>query len=185
MPKVNPFIKEILPQLSNEELQKLVLTAASKSKQFHDYLMVNYADKEFGEKDLYQEALNDLEILFRKNYKGFSEELQLANMLAACHQRINEFGKVCKNKNLELDLIMHVLEIPFSLNTNMFRTCFTKYNYRVVLLLKRAASLLKNKLHEDYRIEYEPKINQYLEIIHRTSSHLDYVYHLPKSINYA
>ncbi|MDP3443584.1 MAG: hypothetical protein Q8T08_12065 [Ignavibacteria bacterium] len=122
-----------------------------------------------------------MEVLFRKNYKGFSDELRLANMLAACHKRINEFGKVCKSKELELDLILYVLEVPFSLTTNMFCTCFTQYNYRVVLLVKKAMSLL-NKLHEDYRLEYEPILNDYLTILHRTSNHLDYVYNLPKTV---
>jgi hypothetical protein len=83
MAKHNQLIKETVTQLSREELEKLVLRVAQKYKQFHDYLLVNYADKEFGEDDLFDKAKADLEILFRKQYKGFSEELQLANMMAA------------------------------------------------------------------------------------------------------
>jgi hypothetical protein len=180
--KINPAIMDAVLKLSRTDLEKLVLLAAQKNKDFHDFLLVNYAENEGGEKELFEEAKADLETLFRKRYKGFSEELQLANMLAACHKRINEFGKICNKKDLELELILYVLNIPFSLTTNMFCTCFTQYNYRVVLLVKRAVTLLKNKLHEDYRIEFEPTINNYLTILHSTSSHLDFVNVLPKSI---
>jgi hypothetical protein len=169
-------------KIPRTDLEKLVLLAAQKNKDFHDFLLVNLVENEDGEKELFEEAKADLEVLFRKRYKGFSEELQMANMLAACHKRINEFGKVCDKKELELELILYVLKVPFSLSTNMFCTCFTKYNYRVVLLVKRAVTLLNTKLHEDYRIEFEPTINSYLDILHHSSSHLDFVNTLPKSI---
>lgn len=177
--KIEPVVKETISQLPRSELEKLVMFAAQKHKEFHDFVLVNYADKQDGEKELFEKAKADLEILFRKSYKGFSYELQLANMLAACHKRINKFGEVCKNKELEMELILEVLKIPFSLNEKMFSTCFTQYNYRVVLLIKKALGLLKNKLHEDYRVEFEPVLNSYLDILHRTSDYLDYVYNLP------
>jgi hypothetical protein len=75
--------------------------------------LVNYVDKEFGEDSLYDTANADQKKLYTKSYKGYAEELKLGNMHAACHKRINEFSKVCKNKEHELKLIMHELEIPF------------------------------------------------------------------------
>ena len=81
-----------------------------------------------------------------------------------------------------MNLILDVLEIPFSISTNSFGTCFTKYDYQVYLLVKKAITLLKTKVHEDFYIEYAPKLNEYLTILHRTSSHLDYIYSMPKQI---
>jgi hypothetical protein len=182
MAKVDESIKKTVSQLSKKELEKLVLRAAQKHKEFHDYVLVNHADPAFGEADLFKKAKADLEVLFRKRHKGFSEELQLANMLAACFKRINEFGKVCRNAELELRLIMFVLDIPFSLSPNMFCTCFTAYNHKVYLLLRKAVSILQKKLHADYRVEYEAKLNEYLSIMHRTSKHLDYIYNLPEQV---
>ena len=112
----------------------------------------------------------------------FSEELKLANMLGACAKRVTEFSKNCKNKNLEADLLLYVLAIPFSLNPAMFGTCFTAYNYKVAALLKRLITLVDSKMHLDFKIEYQSKINGYLSVLHRYSSHLDYVYSLQKSI---
>lgn len=180
MSKVASVISSQITNLSKKELEKLVLQAAAKNKSFHDYLLVNYFDKEYGEQDLFDDAKEDLEKLFKKNYKGFSQELQLAEMLGACAKRITAFAKICKNKNLEADLIMHVLDIPFSLPTSMFETCFTRYNYKVVLLLKRLINLVDTKMHEDYKIQYQPEINNYLNILHSTCSYLDYVNALPR-----
>ncbi len=182
MAKIDSFVKEEISRLSKTDLEKLVIKAASNNRQFHDYLIINYIDKVNGENELFEQTKKELEILFSKNYKGFSEELQLANMLATCNKKINEFAKVCKDKLLEMELIMLVLEIPFSMSTNHFTTCFTRYNQQVYLFIKKAITIFKNKLHEDFYIQFAPKLNEYLNVLHRTSNHLDYIHSLPISI---
>jgi hypothetical protein len=181
MPRVEPAVREAISQLPKNELEKLVLKAAQKNKEFHDFLFVNYTNKEAAAQELFEEAKSDLESLFRKSYMGFSEELQIAHMLSACLTRINQFEKTCKNKEKVLQLVMHVLEIPFSLSTNSFVTCFTAYNHNVYRLVKKSISLARN-IHEDLQMEYTPRINEYIVVLHRTSSHLDYIANLPKSI---
>ncbi len=182
MPRLSKEIKEQITNLSYTELQQIVLKIAAKEKPVYDFLLVKYLDKETGEQDLFEQTKADLDALFRKGYKGFSEQLQLANMLAACIKRINEFTKISKDKSLEADLLVYVLEVPFSLTTNLFGTCFTQYDTKVALILKRLITLVNKRLHEDYRIEYEDKINEYLQILHCTSEHIDTVYDLPKTI---
>lgn len=182
MSKIDSYLKQEVSRLSKKDLEKLVLKAASSNKTFYDYLLVNYGDKTNGEKELFEQAKQDLERLFRKSYKGFSDELRLANMLAACNKRINLFAKTCKDKSLILDLVMLTLEIPFSIVPNNFETCFTRFNQQVFYMVKEALTLLKNRLHEDYRIQYAPRLNEYLEILHRTSGHLDYIHTLPKTV---
>jgi hypothetical protein len=182
MAKIDSNIKQEILLLSKKEMVKLIVKAASTHKQFYDYLMVNYIDKANGEQELFIEAKRDMELLFIKPYKGFSEELRLANMLAACNKRINAFGKICKDKSLEMDLIMQVLEVPFSFPPDYFGTCFTRLNQQVYLLIKKAITLYKNKLHQDYHIQYTSKINQYLRVLHGESDYLDYINSLPSSI---
>lgn len=64
----------------------------------------------------------------------------------------------------------------------MFGTCFTQYDTKVAMIVKRLITIVTKKLHPDYKVEYEDKINEYLQILHRTSNHIDPVYHLPKAI---
>ncbi len=183
MAKVNPEIISKIEKLSKKELEKLVLKAASKDKSFHDYLFVNFADKDFGENDLFKEAKSDIHKLFFKSYKGYSPQLQSANMLSACIKRINEFSKICKNKNLEADLLVFVLDEAFTHDPAFFGTCFTNFDYKAGLILKRLITLVTKKLHEDYLADYKEKINIYLSRLKSTSSHLDFIYHLPEKID--
>jgi len=182
MTKPSETISSQIKNLSRQQLEKLILKAAAKDKSFHDYLLVNFFDKEFGEQDLCEQAKADIDLLIKKSYKGYAQEEKLGNMLTACSKRITEFGKICKQKNREADLIMYVLAIPFSLQNNLFGTCFTNYDYRVGLLVKKMIGLLGNKLHEDFKMEYKNTINNYLNILHNTSGHVNTIYDLPKSI---
>jgi hypothetical protein len=181
MPRLSAEEKEQIRNLSLKDMQQIVLKVAAKEKSVYEYLLVNFLDQESGEQTLYEQTIADLDMLFCKGYRGFSEELQLANMLSACIRRINEFTKVSNNKVMEADLLVYVLEVPFSLTTNLFGTCFTQYDTKVAQIVKRLINLVTKKLHEDYRIEYAEKINGYLKILHRTSSHIDTVYGLPKT----
>lgn len=182
MPKISTEIKNQIATLSKTELQKIVIKMAAKDKVVFDYLLVNYLEKETGENDLFEETKTDLDLLFTKSYRGFSEELQLANMLSACIKRINQFSKICKSKNLEADLVMYVLELVFSLSASLFSTCFTAYDYKVALMVRRVITIVQTKLHPDYKLEYAEKINNYLTALHRTSNHIDFIYGLPQSI---
>ncbi len=182
MPRLSKETKEQIANLSPIELQQIVLKVAAKEKSVYDYLLVNYLNKETGEQELFEEAKADLDALFYKAYKGFSQELKLANMLAACIKRLNEFTKVSKNEVLEAELLVFILEEPFSLSTNLFGTCFTTYDTKVAQILKRLITVVTKKSHEDYKIDYEDKINKWLQILHRTSNHLDMIYGMPEAI---
>jgi len=105
MPKLEGDFKSQIKSLSKAELEDIVIRFASKHKEIHDFLTVNYFDKRFGEEDLFIEIRNDVQLLFKKSYNGFSRELQLANMIGSCVKRINEFDKLCKKKNLCADLL--------------------------------------------------------------------------------
>jgi len=181
MAKLNTEIKQQLATLSKEKLLEIVQKLATKKDNF-DFLMLNYLDKENGEMDLFNSAMDDINRLFFKRYKGFAEELQLANMLSACTKRINEFTKLSKNKKLEADLLVFVLDEAFSYNSKMYGTCFTAFDYRVGQMVKRLVTILTKKIHEDLVLDYKEKANFYLSRLHATSDFLDSIYSLPKSI---
>jgi hypothetical protein len=182
MAKVDPSIPLALAALKRSDLEKLVLKAASKDKGFHDYLLVNYGDTESGEKEIYEKALADLDVILAKRHKGYSEEEKTGRALQVCNKRIDEFSKVCKNRKYELDLIMYLLQRVFYNSYLAFGTCFTNYDYRVTLLLKKAINLLTKKLHEDYKVDYVEDINHYLMKIKASAGFFDFVAALPNKV---
>ncbi|MBI9037175.1 MAG: hypothetical protein JEY97_03510 [Bacteroidales bacterium] len=182
MPRLSIEVKNQIKGLSRNELEQIVLKIAAKEQSAFDFIMVNYLEKELGEKDLFEKTKLDIDVLFSKRYKGFSEELRLANMLDACIKRINEFTNVSKNKVMEADLLIYILDVPFSLSADFFGTCFTKYDSRVGIIVKRLITLVTKKLHPDYLNDYKQAINDYLKILHQTSNHIDAIYNLPNAI---
>ena len=94
MARISSQLKEEITKLSKKDLEKLILKAATMHQTFQDYLLVNHIDLVHGKKELFYIAKSDLNNLMVKNYKGFSEELRMANMLAACNKRINELESV-------------------------------------------------------------------------------------------
>lgn len=182
MPRLGKEIKEQIKSLPLKDLQDFVLKIVSKEKSAYDLLQINYLDKESAERDLFDEALADIEVLYIKSYKGFAEQIQMTNMLSACIKRINEFTKVSNNKLLEADLLVNVLDEAFKMPANFFGTCFTGFDSKVGQILKRLITLVTKNLHADYLLDYRSKINGYLNRLHKTSNHLDQIYKLPPEI---
>lgn len=181
MPKLISDIKQQIKALSKAQLEEVVLKMAAKDLTFLNFLQVNYLDKESGEKELFDKTKADLSVLFTKRYKGFAEQLQLANMLNACIKRINEFVKISRNKEMEADLLLFILDEVFAYPVDYLGKCFTTYDTRIAIILRRLINVVQ-KLHPDYFIGYQDKINQYLATLHRTSNFIDTVYNLPQSV---
>jgi len=182
MPKLDKEYKTQISLLTNKEKDTIIFKYAARDKLIYNYIYVNYVDKEHGEQQLYDEAREDLKNLFFKGYKGYSQQLRMVNMMIACIKRINEFQKICIHKNLEADLLLLVLEEVFSFNAKQFGTYYRRFDTKAGSILKRLITLINSKLHDDYRIEYEDKINEYLESIHRTSYGIPVVDSLPKEL---
>ncbi len=175
------ILKEQLKQLPKTELVEMLLKLAVKRYNY-EFLLVNFLDPEGGEETLFDEAKEDIDRLYAKEYKGRTIQHQLAKKLNACTKRIKEFTVETKSKKLEADLILYVLELQFAHPSKVFGARFSGYDYKVALLLKKLISLVSKKLHPDYFIDYQDKINVFLAKIHHTSDRINTVYELPKSL---
>ncbi len=81
MPKLSADIRQQIKSLSKQDLETIVIKAASKNKEIYDYLLINYFDKENAEMDLFEEAKKDLDVLCSKSYRAYSTELKFKMML--------------------------------------------------------------------------------------------------------
>jgi hypothetical protein len=175
------FLKEQLLQSSKKELVDMVLKLSAKRFNY-EYLLVNFLDPQGGEQTLYEEALEDIELLCAKEYKGRTAQHRQVKMLGACVKRINDFTVEAKNKKLEADLILHVLERQFALPQRMFGAKYSGYDYKVGLLLKRLITILTKKIHSDYLADYQEAVNRMLTKLHHTSNRINTIKSLPEGI---
>jgi hypothetical protein len=65
---------------------------------------------------------------------------------------------------------------------DIFGTCFIQFDTMVAMIFSRLVNVVTGKPHEDYKIDYEEKINSYLQIFHQTSNHISVVNKLPEAI---
>lgn len=181
MPRDKAILKEQLNQLSKKELVEMLLKLSAKRYNY-EYLLVNFLDKEGGEQTLYEEAKEDIILMCQKEYRGSTIQKQAVNKLNACVKRINEFKIETKNLKLEADLVLYVLELQFANPTKVFGARVSGYDYKVGLLLKRLISLTTKKMHPDYLVDYQEKINDFLTRLHKTSNRINTIKELPEKI---
>lgn len=181
MPLNKVLLKEQLAQLSKKELAEMVLKLAGKRYNY-EFLLVNFLDREGGEQTLFEEAKDDIDSLWQKEFKGSTELKKLVKKLNACTKRITEFTVETNSKKLEADLVLYVLELQFANPKKMFGARVSGYDYKVGLLLKRLIALVTKKLHPDYLIDYQDKINDFLTRLHKTSNRINTIKELPASI---
>lgn len=182
MPLNKPILKEQLAQLSKKELEEMVLKLAGKRYNY-EFLLVNFLDTDGGEQTLYEEAMEDIDRLCEKEYKGSTELKKLVKKLNACVKRINEFTIETKSKKLEADLVLYVLELQFANPVKVFGARVSGYDYKVGLLLKRLITLVTKRLHPDYLVDYQDKINDLLTRLHKTSNRINTIKELPYQID--
>ena len=181
MPLNKVLLKEQLAQLSKKELADMVLKLAVKRYNY-EFLLVNFLDKDGGEQTLFEEAKEDIDALWQKEFKGSTELKKLVKKLNACTKRINEFTIETKSKKLEADLVLYVLELQFKNPRKMFGARVSGYDYKVGLLLKKLITLVTKRLHPDYLIDYQDKINEFLAKLHSTSNRINTINELPQQV---
>ncbi|MDR3651742.1 MAG: hypothetical protein P4L34_02075 [Paludibacter sp.] len=172
------LLKEQVNELSKNELVDIVLKLAAKRYNY-EFMLVNFLDKEGGEHTLFEQAKEDIDMLWKKDFKGSTELKKLVKKLNACTKRIAEFTIEAKNKKLEADLVLYLLELQFSNPLKMFGAHVSGYDYKVGLLVKRLIALVTKKLHPDYFVDYQDKINEFLKRLHHSSNRINTIKELP------
>ena len=174
-------IKQQISELPQEALSKLVIKIAAKDHVFLEYIKLTYFKNEINESEVFEAYKSKIHGLILKRYKGHANEEKAAHFMAACNKELMNFEKVSKNKEFLVELILVVLDCAQNDFGARFGTCFTAYEYKFSLLLKKAIKIITNQMHEDMILEKKDKINIYLSQI-KISKSIDYISALPNEI---
>ncbi len=179
MPKITEEFKVAIKKLPIEDLQTVILKYARKDPAFYDFLNLQYINNVKAEEELFEETMDfiDIEITFPGG-RGVIQK-QLKSAMDKCIKKINHFAKVSKNKKKEADLLLFLVDTVIRNYSDELSTCFTTFDSKLALTTNRLYNIVTSKLHPDYFIEYEDKLNKYLQVLHKHSNHLDYVYSMP------
>lgn len=182
MPRLSKEFKQAISEIPVEELQKLVIQFASKNPEIYDFINLQYVNGTDAEDELFEEIIEKIsdEILFLGE-RGIVQK-NLAKAITKSVGFINHFVKVTKNEIREAELLLNLLDDVYENYTDELSTCWTIFDSKLAITTNRLYNLVTKKLHKDYLVEYREPLNRFLNILHSRSNHLDYVFHMPKSI---
>lgn len=181
MPKITTEFKKQVSTLSRQDLEKVILKFAGRDKFLWGYLKVHYLNPEFGAQELFEETQEGLLLLFEKPFRGKTEAIRRARAITACLKYIDEFSKIVKQPHLDAQLIIQVLDHEFSLPSKL-GSRYQTYDNRVARTVKKLIELIRNKVHEDYHIEYADTIEHYLDQLHNQIPYNSVVAILPRKM---
>lgn len=183
MPRLSKEFSAAIEKLSHKDLIDIVKKSASKSQEIYRLIEINYFGDEDTLEKYFEETKNDvaLEVAFI-DLSGAPQN-RIAKAIGKAIKLINEYVKVAKNPVHEAELLNIVLERVFTDYSRQLGTCFTVFDSKVAVTLRRFHNLVLNKLHEDYHIQYADSIDSYIKSLKATSRFLDSVYGLPDSFH--
>ena len=182
MPGLSKDFKQAIEEIPVRDLQKLVMQAATKNREFFDMINIQYVSGKQAEKEIFQEMKdNALSELYFVGDRGVLQK-NLARAITKAVKHINYYVKVTANKVGEAELLLSLLNEIFKNYSNELGTCWTVYDSKLAVTTNRFYNLVAKKLHEDYLIEYEEPLKDFLKTLHSKSNHLDFVNDMPNTI---
>lgn len=180
MPRLTEEFKSAVQKLPVEDLQTAVISYARKDQTFFDFLNLQYLGNLEAAEALFEETMDFIrDTIFFPVGRGVIQK-QLKSSMDKCIKQINHYATVSKNKKNEADLLLFLVETVFHHYSDELGTCFTTFDSKLALTTNRLYNLITKKLHPDYFAEYEDQLNKFLQLLHRHSNHIDYVYNMPK-----
>jgi hypothetical protein len=180
MPVPSSAFKKTLQRLSEKEKEALILRAVRRDAELYDMLCFEILE-EVTYEQVYQrsaETIRELMMGSTGRYRGKS----LAKGLRKSVQEISRFKRIAKDPKGEIDLHVHLLQLIFEHFTEHFEGHYKSFFTATARLTVRTRQLILKNLHEDYRIEYQMPMDNFLGRLHGYGKSLSLTFHLPQRL---
>jgi len=176
-------LKPYLESLTARQQEKLLYQLLKKDKILIEQLYFKHLSTPEKLDERYADFEEELKHALFISYRAKSDELAVAKAIGEAKKVINRFTKVDRRPEKEAELLILILDAIFEPgNPARLGTCWTKYDLTVAQTLKRLLTIIRNKLHEDYLLDFKPKLNMYLTKVKSTSGFHDFIYDLPDNL---
>jgi hypothetical protein len=166
MPKnIDKPLENAILDLPQTEKDKLLLRLIAKDKILVEQMQVKLLEDDFDQKERVTDIKKRIAAVSRMTHSTPGWMMMDMRDMSGI---VNHFFKVTRNKYGEVELQLFLL-LSFFDNQPKFMNNYTSRADKLALYVaKRAEMILKklDKLHEDYRIEFERDINRMLEKVH-------------------
>lgn len=182
MPKLTAEIKKQIKALSKTDLEQIALKCTGRDKYWYEYVYVHFLNPEYGEEDLFEDYKLELDKLSLKSFPGRLESMRLTRLLKASNTLIRQFHRIGKKPHLEVELYLYALDMHFDTAAVHLGGHYQVYDNNIARTLKKVLTMIREKLHDDYLLEYRGRINGYLLTLHRLAPFNAIVKELPRAI---
>jgi hypothetical protein len=163
MPVPTAEFKKAIKQLTDKEKEALLLKAVRRDAELYDIVAFELLD--IPVEQLVEEASEKIHDLMY-GLTGRSLSKSLTRSLRKSIKEIARFKKITKNVKGEADLHLYLLRLIFQNFTGQFDSFYKSFFTATARLVLKTAQLIKKNLDEDYFVEYEAELDEYLEAIH-------------------
>ncbi|WP_205499692.1 hypothetical protein [Rufibacter psychrotolerans] len=177
MPVPSADFKQALKQLSEKEKEALILRLVRKDAEAYDTLAFELLD-EVTLETLFERSTQIIhDILFTANGRSLSKALNRA--LKKSTQEIARYYRITKDRKGEVELHLYLLGLVFENFTGQFDSIYKGFYVATARLVLRTISLIQKYLHEDYHLEYQDQLNQFLTDLNGRSKRRQLPFNLP------
>ncbi len=176
-------INHIIPyleKLNQKEKDKLIINLLKKNKEEIKKIYYQFVALPKEIDDLFHDTKIEIEQEFFGIYYGVVQK-KLAKAIGNSNKIIKAYAAVDKRPEKEAELFLFILDILFENFSNEFGTCWTVYDSKTGQLMSKLLKKIK-KIHPDYIVEFEEKINNYIYRLKKIASHNDLIYNLPDKL---
>jgi hypothetical protein len=182
MPLISKEFKVGVQSMPANDLQKLVLKLARSNKEVYDIINITYQGNEEARQDFFQERVAAINgHLYGYSLKGPIQR-SIAKAMGNAVKEVSYYVKITGDKIGEAELLNYLINEVITHHSDDLGTCWTVFDSKLGVTTKRLLNLVTKKLHEDYLLNYKDDINNYLNILHQRSNHIDLIYGLPECI---
>ena len=171
MPVPSSEFKKAIKQLTDKEKEALLLKAVRRDAELYE--IVAFELLEIPVEQLVEETSEKIHDLMY-GLTGRSLSKSLTRSLRKSTKEIARFKRITKNVKGEVDLHLFLLRLIFQNFTSQFDGYYKTFFTSTARLLLRTIQLIKKHLDEDYFVEYEAELNEYLEQIHNRNKPLSF-----------
>lgn len=164
--------------MTEKEKNALILRAVRRDTELYDILSFELLEEVTLPQVFEQSAAAIRECMFGGlgRYPGKS----LTKGLRKSVKEIARFKRITKDQKGEIDLHLHLLRLIFEHFTSHFDGYYKSFFTATARLTVRTRQLILKKLHEDYHLEYQEPINQFLDRLHEHSKSRSLNFDLPR-----
>lgn len=171
MPVPSAEFKKALLRLSDKQKEALLLRAVRRDAELYDTLCFELLPDATTE-TVFEQASDRIHELFNVAVTGRLLNRSLTKALQKATKEVARARRITKDKRLEIDLNLYMLQLIFDNYTGQFESVYAGFYTATARLAARTTQLVASNLHEDLWLEYKAEVDGYLQQLHgRSKSH--------------